>query len=155
MTVVQLVLLPLFDGYELMRRKCYSNAMVEMKTKFAYTGIRVKDLEKSVKFYTQLMGMKEAGRGNVDITGGQTVSLVTEEGGPQLELNFYPEGSKFATDYSAGDGVDHLAFKVDDLDAALQEATNLGHPKVLEMKAGESRWAFIQDPNGIYIELFA
>ena len=126
-----------------------------MKAIFTYTGIRVKDLEESVKFYTQVLGMKETGRGSVDATGGQTVGLVSEEGGPQLELNFYGKGSKFATEYSVGEGLDHLAFKVSDLDRALEEAAKLGHPVALEMKAGESRWAYIKDPNGIFIELFA
>ncbi len=128
---------------------------VTMKAIFTYTGIRVKDLEESVRFYTQVLGMKETGRGKVEATVGQTVGLVSEEDGPQLELNFYEKGSKFASEYSVGEGVDHLAFRVDNLDRALDEAAKLGYPVALEMKAGESRWAYVKDPNGIFIELFA
>lgn len=126
-----------------------------MKTIFTYTGIRVKDLEKSVEFYTQVLGMKETGRGSIEAANGQVVSLVSKDGGPELELNFYGEGSKFATNYDVGEGIDHLAFKVDDLDKALDEARKLGYPTALEMKGENSRWAYIQDPNGIFIELFA
>jgi lactoylglutathione lyase len=126
-----------------------------MKGIFTYTGIRVKDLEKSVKFYTQVLGMKEIGRGTVEAAQGQVVSLVSDDGGPQLELNYYEKGSKFATDYTVGEGIDHLAFKVDDLDKALNEAKRLGYPTVLDMKGQSSRWAYIEDPNGIHIELFA
>jgi lactoylglutathione lyase len=127
----------------------------KLKSSFTYTGIRVKDLEKSVKFYTQVLGMKETGRANIEATDGQVVSLVSEDGGPQLELNFYRKRSKFAGDYVVGEGIDHLAFKVDDLDKALAEAKKLGYPMSLEMKSGTSRWAYIADPNGIFIELFA
>lgn len=131
------------------------NSDFDLKAIFTYTGIRVNDLEKSLKFYTQVLGMKEKGRANIEAAGGQVVSLVSEDGGPELELNFYGKGSKFATDYVIGEGIDHLAFKVDDLDRALDEARKLGHPITLEMKTGTGRWAYIQDPNGIFIELFA
>jgi lactoylglutathione lyase len=126
---------------------------LELKSTFAYIGIRVKNLEESVDFYTRLLGMKEKGRGSVASSGGQVVYLGTEEG-QQLELNYYPPGSKYGTPYLPGEALDHLAFKVDDLDKALEESSALGFSKVLEIKA-ESRWAYIQDPNGIFIELFA
>jgi len=126
-----------------------------MKTKFTYTGIRVKDLEKSVNFYTKVLGMKENGRSKIEQTKGETVSLTTDEGGPALELNYYGKGSKFNTKYQAGEGMDHLAFQVDDLDRAVEEAGKAGYPLVLDMKTSSSRWVYIQDPNGIFIELFA
>jgi hypothetical protein len=42
-----------------------------------------------------------------------------------------------------GDGLDLLALKVDDIDAALREAERLGHPYILEVTAEQSRWAHI------------
>ena len=126
-----------------------------MKASFAYTGIRVKDLEKSVKFYTQVLSMKEVGRSDIEATSGEIVKLASEDGGPKLELNFYEKGSKFATEYSVGEGIDHLAFNVENLDRALEEAKKLGHPAVLIMGEGDGRWAYIKDPNGIDIELLA
>lgn len=126
-----------------------------MKAIFTYTGIRVKDLEESMKFYTKVLGMKEVGRSSIEATGGEVLSLVSEDGGPQLELNFYGKGSKFAVEYEAGQAMDHLAFQVKDLDKALEEAKKLGHPTVLDMKGKTSHWAYIEDPNGIWIELFA
>jgi len=53
-----------------------------------------------------------------------------------------------------GEGLDHLAFKVDDLSKALEEARLAGHRTILEMKADGGRWAYIEDPDGIWIELF-
>jgi lactoylglutathione lyase len=132
-----------------------SYLMVEMKTKFTYTGIRVKDLKRSVQFYTQILGMKETGRSRIEQSKGEVVSLITHEGGPVLELNHYESGSQFDQEYVPGEAMDHLAFQVDDLDKALAEAGRAGYPLALEMKTGTSRWAYIKDPNGIFIELFS
>lgn len=126
-----------------------------MKTRLAYTGIRVKDLDASVKFYTQVLGMKEIGRNRVDVAKGTVVDLVSEDGGHPLELNYYDKGTVFDTKYVVGEGLDHLCFRVEDLDQALAEAKKAGHPLVQEIKTAASRWAYIQDPNGIWIELFA
>ena len=125
-----------------------------MKTKFTYTGIRVKNLNESVRFYTQVLGMNEVGRSKIEKAKGEVVSLRTHEGGPELELNYYEKDSPFASEYVAGEGIDHLAFQVDDLDKALAEATKAGYPLALEVKTEKSRWAYIKDPNGIFIELF-
>jgi lactoylglutathione lyase len=125
-----------------------------MEAKFIYTGIRVKDMKKSVEFYTKVLGMRVTGSLEIEATKGETVGLVTEEGGHLLELNYYGEGSDFDTKYSPGDGLDHLAFQVDDLKKAVEEAAKAGYPVVLDMKTKTSRWTYIKDPNGIYIELF-
>jgi lactoylglutathione lyase len=140
---------------DLCEKNINGHAMIEMKTKFTYTGIRVKDLKQSVEFYTQVLGMKEMGRSKIEQNKGQAVSLVTDEGGPVLELNHYDKGSPFDAEYVAGEGMDHLAFQVDDLDKALAEAERAGYPLALEMKTATSRWAYIKDPNGIFIELFS
>ncbi|HUI24259.1 MAG TPA: VOC family protein [Nitrososphaerales archaeon] len=126
-----------------------------MKTTFLYTGIRVKNLEESVRFYTRLLGMKETGRNRIEATGGTVVSLKSVEGGQELELNYYPKRNKYAIKYAAGEGLDHLAFKVEDLDVALAELGKAGHPTVLKVKGSSSRWAYVKDPNGIWIELFS
>ena len=129
--------------------------MVELKTKFIYTGIRVRDMKLSVDFYTNILGMKEKGRSNIEAAKGTVVSLITHEGGPELELNYYEKGSPHDVKYLAGEEMDHLAFQVDDLDKALAESSRAGYPPVLEMKTATSRWAYIKDPDGIFIELFS
>jgi len=124
-----------------------------MKSKLIYTGIRVKDLGDSIKFYTNVLGMKELRRSKIAAAEGEVAILASEKGGYELELNYYPPGSKFYSSYNNGEELDHLAFQVDNLDAALEEARKAGYPLVLEMKGQTERWAYIQDPNGIYIEL--
>jgi len=126
-----------------------------MKAKFTYVGIRVTNVQKSIDFYTKLLGMKVTGQGKIEQTKGETVTLQTEEGGFILELNYYEKDSPYNTPYSAGEGLDHLAFKVDNLDKALEETRSAGYRVILEMKANGGRWAYIEDPDGNWIELFA
>jgi len=125
-----------------------------MKSKLTYTGIRVKNIDESVKFYVDLLGMKEVGRSKIEAAGGEVVNLESEPGGHSIELNYYSPESKFYSNYVSGEGLDHLAFQVEDLDKALEEAKKAGYPMKLEMKGKTSRWAYIEDPNGIFIELF-
>jgi len=125
-----------------------------MKSKLIYVGIRVTNLQRSIDFYTKVLGMNVKGRGKIDQTNGETVGLESEKDGFLLELNFYEKDSPFNTKYAVGEGLDHIAFKVDNLEKALEEAKNAGHRTILEMKADGSRWAYIEDPDGIWIELF-
>ena len=126
--------------------------MIILKAKFTYVGIRVKDLDKSVDFYTRTLGMKVAGRSKIDQTRGETVAL--ESNGFTLELNYYRKESPYFVEYVVGEALDHLAFKVDDLTKALEEARGAGYRIISEMKSNGSRWAYAEDPNGIWIELF-
>lgn len=125
-----------------------------MKSKFTYVGIRITDLQKSIDFYTKILSMKVIGRGKLEQTKGETVGLQSEEGGFILELNYYEKDSPYYTKYAVGEGLDHLAFKVDNLDKALEEARKAGHRTLLQMTADSGRWAYIEDPDGIWIELF-
>ena len=128
--------------------------MIIMKAKFTYVGIRVTNLQRSIDFYTKLLGMKVVGRGKVVHTKGETVGLESEKGGFNLELNYYEKNSPYCEKYIAGEGLDHLAFKVDNLDDALKEAKEAGYRTMLEMKSDGGRWAYIEDPDGLWIELF-
>ena len=125
-----------------------------MKAKFYYVGIRVTNVQKSIDFYTKLLGMKVINRSKIEQTKGETIVLQSEEVGFVLELNYYEKNSPFNAKYIVGEGLDHLAFKVEDLDQALEEAKNLGYRVILEMKSKEGRWAYIEDPDGIWIEVF-
>ncbi len=106
--------------------------MIIVKSKFTYVGIRGKDLEKSIDFYTKLLGMKVKGRSRIEQTKGETVSLETEDGGFILELNYYEKSSPYYTDYVVGDGLDHLAFGVDDLSKTLEDARKSGYRVITE-----------------------
>jgi catechol 2,3-dioxygenase-like lactoylglutathione lyase family enzyme len=98
--------------------------------------------------------MNVTGRSKCEQTKGETVGLQSEKDGFVLELNYYGKDSPYNTKYAVGEGLDHLAFKVDDLDKALKEAMLAGHRTILEMKADGGRWAYVEDPDGIWVELF-
>ena len=127
--------------------------LVSVKSKFTYVGIRVKDMDKSITFYTTFLGMKLKGRSRIEMNKGEVASLVTEDGGFELELNYYEKDSVYATEYSAGEGLDHLCFGVEDLTKALEAARASGYRVISEHKSNGGRWAYVEDPNGIWIEL--
>lgn len=125
-----------------------------MKSKFTYVGIRVTNLQKSIDFYTKLLGMNLVNRSKIELTKGETVVLQSEKGGPVLELNYYRDDSPYNTKYTVGEGLDHLAFKVESLDEALKEAEKAGYKTILKLKQDGGRWAYVEDPDGLWIELF-
>ncbi len=124
-----------------------------MKSKFIYVGIRVKDLEESIKFYTKVLGMRLTGRQRIEETKGEVAGLQSGKNEFALELNHYDEDSPYNVKYTVGEGLDHLAFEVDDIDGAIRAAKRAGYPLVHEVRTKSSRWAYIKDPNGIWIEL--
>jgi len=125
-----------------------------LEAKFTYVGIRVKNMRKSVEFYTGFLGMKDKGRSRIGATKGDVVYLESQEGGVGIELNHYDVDSPFNTKYLVGEGLDHLAFGVKNLDMTLGEAKKLGYKLVQEIKTEKSKWVYVQDPNGIWVELF-
>ncbi len=125
-----------------------------MKSEFATVGIRVKDLQKSLDFYVTMLGMKIVGRGTVKQTRGEWVELASKKDGFTLELNWYDKDSPYYAEYDLGEALDHLTFRVEDLDEALRLAKMAGYPKKAEHRQGDLRWAFVEDPNGIWVQFY-
>lgn len=128
--------------------------MIVMKAKFEYVGIRVTSMEKSIAFYTKILGMKLQGRSKCEKTKGETAGLQSPDGSFTLELNYYEKDSPYNYKYTVGEGLDHLAFRVDDLKKALEEARKAGYPTILRISTDGGEYAYIEDPDGIWIELF-
>ena len=125
-----------------------------MKTKFVTVGIRVKDLQKSIDFYVKLLGMKIVGRGKLEETKGEWVELASEKDGIILELNYYEAASPYYVEYSVGEGLDHLTFKVNTLNEALEKIESAGYPVKEEQEEEKFRWAYVVDPNGIWVQFY-
>lgn len=120
---------------------------------FIYTGIRVRDLKRSIKFYTETMEMKEVRRGKMK-AGGIWVELKSKESHHPLELNYYPPRSKFYEQYASGSELDHLAFSCDDVRRCYKKALEGGATSaVAPWDEGSSTLAFVRDPDGVWIEL--
>ncbi len=121
--------------------------------KFKYTGIRVRDLKRSIQFYTRTMGLKQMHRGTMH-AGGKFVQLIDEESQQQLELNYYPPGTKFHEEYYEGSELDHLAFWCKDVRKSYKKVLAAGATSAVE-PWDESGYtlAFVRDLDGVWIEL--
>jgi catechol 2,3-dioxygenase-like lactoylglutathione lyase family enzyme len=114
-----------------------------------YTGIRVRDLERSRHFYTAGLGLV-AGRTGRMAAGGVWLELDDPESRAVLELNFYPDQPP----YREGDELDHLGFVVPDLEESIRRLTELGaRVRIPAFREGQDRMAFLSDPDGVWIEL--
>ncbi len=119
-----------------------------------HTMLRVGDLEKSLAFYTEVLGMKLLRRN--DFPGGKfTLAFVgyqDEKDAAVLELTH-----NWGVDhYEIGSGYGHVALEVDDAYAACAEIKRRGGIVTREagpMQHGTSVIAFVQDPDGYKIEL--
>jgi lactoylglutathione lyase len=125
---------------------------------FAYTGIRVRDIADSIRFYTEVMGMEVVEPlQSTPPTNGKVATLRSPGSSQSLELNWYEPGSRFAPLYSTGEELDHLAFECDDVRATVSALERRGVEVLFRPKeiGGELGWneAFVKDPNGIWIEL--
>jgi lactoylglutathione lyase len=118
-----------------------------------YAGIRVTNLTKSLRFFTKALGLTELRRGTMG-HGGVWVLLHDRISHQQLELNWYPKGSKFATPFSPGEGLDHLGVRVQDVDAAGRRLKAAGARKIFDYRyRGRTVVGYYEGPDGIWIEL--
>jgi lactoylglutathione lyase len=123
--------------------------------RFLHTMLRVRDLDKSMDFYTRLLGMKELRRQDFP-TGNFTLAFVgygTEENDTVVELTHNWDQ---AEDYDHGSAFGHLAIAVPDIYGACEklEAEGVSIPRPAgPMKHGGAVIAFIEDPDGYKIEL--
>ncbi|HLE74461.1 MAG TPA: VOC family protein [Candidatus Bathyarchaeia archaeon] len=121
--------------------------------KFTYTGIRIRDLKRSIEFYTKTMGMKEVQRGKMQ-AGGRFVQLKSKTSQQVLELNYYPPETKFYEEYVEGSELDHLAFWCKDVRKSYERVLAGGATSAVEpWDEGGYTLAFVRDPDGIWIEL--
>ncbi len=120
-----------------------------------YAGIRVRDLDRSLRFYTEALGLLEIRRGTMD-HGGVWVLLEDRISRQRLELNWYPKGSKYDAPYARGEELDHLGFRVTDVAAAQAKLRAAGATAEEEFtEDGRVELAYLRDPDGIQIELIA
>jgi lactoylglutathione lyase len=119
-----------------------------------HTMLRVTDLQKSISFYTELMGMRLLRRKDYP-EGKFTLAFLgygDESDTTVLELTHNWETSS----YEQGNAYGHIAIEVDDVYEACDNIKTKGGQVVREagpMKGGTSILAFVKDPDGYMIEL--
>ena len=116
--------------------------------KYLHTMVRVTDLDASLDFYCNGLGLEEVRRKDIP-EGRYTLVFLAAPGDPSAELeltyNWDPEA------YGGGRNFGHLAYQVDDIYAACERLRD--HGVVINRPPRDGRMAFVRSPDGISIEL--
>ena len=124
--------------------------------KYLHTMVRVTDIEASLHFWCDLMGLVEATRNEYPQGKFTLIFLVAEEDrasfeagrAPALELTYNWDSDEI---YEGGRNFGHLAYEVDDVYAACQKLMDGG--VTINRPPRDGRMAFVRSPDGISIEL--
>ncbi len=119
-----------------------------------HTMLRVGDLDRSIKFYTEVLGMRLLRRKDYP-EGEFTLAFLgygdeAEHSAIELTWNWGVD------EYTIGDGFGHIALEVDDVYEATDRIRKLGGIILRDagpMNAGSTIIAFVEDPDGYQIEL--
>ncbi|MDB6015457.1 MAG: glyoxalase [Gammaproteobacteria bacterium] len=116
--------------------------------KYLHTMVRVTDIDASLRFYRDALGLKELSRKDSP-QGRFTLVFLAAPGdeSAQVELtyNWDPES------YSGGRNFGHLAYEVDDIYATCQHLAD--HGVVINRPPRDGKMAFIRSPDNISVEL--
>lgn len=118
-----------------------------MKFHFIHENFNVMDLEKSIKFYDEALGLKVAREKFAQDGSYKIVYLEDGVTNFQLELTWLADRTE---KYDLGDEEFHLAFRVDDYDAAFKKHSEMGCVVYVNEKMGIY---FITDPDGYWLEI--
>ena len=120
-----------------------------MVKKLLHTRYRVQDLEKTVSFYKDVLGLQEIRR-HTSGRGSQLVFLKAPGNDEEIEICKFDESGPVVV----GPDLTHLAFEVDDLEKFAKEAAAKGYPlSDGPNPSGTGKIAFVDAPEGYEIEL--
>jgi lactoylglutathione lyase len=120
-----------------------------MIKKLLHTRYRVTDLEKTVAFYRDVLGLKEVRR-QTSGRGSQLVFFKAPQSEEEIEICKFDQSGPVVI----GPDLTHLAFEVDDLEKFAQETAAKGYPlSDGPHKSSSGKIAFIDAPEGYEIEL--
>lgn len=124
---------------------------------FVHTSIRTSNIDRSIDFYTRLMGLKLQSRREIPQNDAEIAFLQDSEGkGARLELTFYRRQKKFVQSEYEDRLFDHLAFEVRDLKKIITTLRSEGvmiTDEPFQLGLAGPLIAFIEDPDGTLIEL--
>ncbi|WP_027356449.1 methylmalonyl-CoA epimerase [Desulfofundulus thermocisternus] len=131
--------------------------MVKIK-KIDHVGIAVKDLTKAIEFYEGLLGLKVTGTEVVEEQKVKVAFLPTGDSEVELLESTTPDGPIARFIEKNGEGIQHIAFRVDNLEQVLEELKAKGVRLIDEKPrrgAGGARIAFLHPKStfGTLVEL--
>ncbi len=123
---------------------------MNLARKLLHTRYRVNDLERTVKFYREVLGLQEVRR-HKSPRGSELVFLKAPESEELIELTYFPGSGPVQVQAD----LTHLAFEVDSLEAFAKHLEKLGmkYSDGPTLKPDGSGFAFIDAPEGYEIEL--
>jgi methylmalonyl-CoA/ethylmalonyl-CoA epimerase len=129
-----------------------------MVTKVDHIGIAVSNLEETLKVYTEILGLKLSG---IEVVEDQKVRVAfLPIGDTEIELleSTQPDGPIAKFIEKKGEGIQHIAFRVEDINAALEDMRKKGVRLIDEQPrygAGGAQIAFLhpKSTHGVLVEL--
>lgn len=123
-----------------------------------HIGIAVKGIEQAGKFYTDILGLKIEDVENVADQKVNVAFIPITDSEVELLESTEPDGPVAKYISARGEGVQHIAFRVEDIDKALEELKEKGVrliDQVPRKGAGGARIAFIhpKETNGVLVEI--
>ncbi len=118
-----------------------------MNFKLVHNNLNVFDLEKSLKFYEEALGLKEVRRKQASDGSFILVFIANENSEHQIELTWLRDRKE---PYNLGDNEVHIAFRVDDYEGAYQKHKEMGCICYENPNMGIY---FINDPDGYWLEI--
>ena len=121
--------------------------------KYLHTMVRVRDLDASLRFYCEGLGLKEMRRKDVP-QGRFTLIFLAAPESPEAEIELtynWPGENGETEEYGGGRNFGHLAFRVDDIYAACGRLQALGY--TIHRPPRDGHMAFVRSPDLISVEL--
>ena len=121
--------------------------------KYLHTMVRVTDIEASLRFYRDALGLELLSRRDSE-PGRYTLVFLAAPGDrtAQIELTYnWPAADGTAEAYTGGRNFGHVAYAVDDIYASCQRLADNG--VTISRPPRDGRMAFVRSPDGISIEL--
>jgi len=115
-----------------------------------HIGLKVKNIEKSLAFYTEILGLPEMFRLHRDGRLWLVYLRITD----QQYLEIFPEAVEDRAPDAESNGINHFCLIVDNIDTVVRQLSNQGIELFRSLKTGadNNRQAWIQDPDGNRIE---
>jgi lactoylglutathione lyase len=124
---------------------------------FVHTSIRTSNMERSIEFYTKLLGLRIVKSMDIPKTNAELVFLQdTNARGATLELTFYRDQKRFMQAEYEERLFDHIAFEVLDMKKTIEAMRQAGvtiTDEPYRLSPTGSLLAFVEDPDGTLIEL--
>ncbi len=124
---------------------------------FVHTSIRTSNIDRSIEFYTKLLGLTLMNRQKIPQNNAEIAFLRDPQAkGATLELTFYNNQKKFSQPEYEDRLFDHLAFEIKDINQTIKtmkrkKVTITDEP--FKLSPTGATIAFVEDPDGTLIEL--